>query len=212
MRVLTMMLMLFMAATACAQESGEQPQFVAGEHYDELSSPVYTFSPGKIEVTEFFWYGCGHCYTFEPLINAWSASKPADVALVKSPAMWNGNMQVHAKIFYTAKALKVFDQVHPAIFDAMHKENKKLLKIDEIEPYFIAAGVDAEKFRKTFDSFGVKSQVQQADARARGAKISGTPELIVDGRYLVSGSKAGGQTGMLQVVNFLIEKIRQENQ
>ena len=212
MRVLTMMLMLFMAATACAQESDKQPQFVAGEHYDELSSPVRTFSPGKIEVTEFFWYGCGHCYTFEPLINAWSASKPEDVALVKSPAIWNRNMEVHAKIFYTAKALKVFDQVHPAIFDAMHTEKKKLLNIDEIEPYFSAAGVDAEKFRKTFDSFGVKSQVQQADARARGAKISGTPEIIVDGRYLVSGSKAGGQTGMLQVVNFLIEKIRSEKQ
>lgn len=182
--------------------------YVAGKHYVVLDAPVRTSDATKIEVTEVFWYGCGHCYAFEPMLEKWRKTLPADVVLLRSPAIWHPTMELHARAFYTAKALDVLDVIHPALFDAMTVGKDKLATEDDIKKIFTAHGVDGDTFSKMFNSFGVGSAVGQADARQRGYKISGTPELVVEGKYRVSASNAGGHQAMLDVVDYLIATER----
>jgi len=202
--VLSILLISSFALFAKAED-----QFVAGKHYQLLEQPVRTRDSSKVEVVEVFWYGCSHCYSFEPLVQQWKRNQSDDVDFWQSPAIWNNSMETHARMFFTAKSLNVFDQVHEPIFAMMNVERKRLTDTDDIEDIFSDFGVDREKFRKTFTSFSVNSQVKQANARARSYKISGTPELVVNGKYRVSGREAGGQTEMLQVVDFLINKERE---
>lgn len=186
-----------------------QEQYVAGENYLVLDQPVRTRDSSKVEVVELFWYGCHHCYDFEPLIKQWKKQLSEDVDFWQSPAMWNGPMKTHARMFFTAKALGVKDKLHDAIFTAMNVEDKPMANPKEIEDFFADFGVDREKFRKTFDSFGVTSQIKQADARARSYQIRGTPEVVVNGKYRVTAGMAGGsQAGMLKIVDYLIAKER----
>ncbi len=122
--------------------------------------------------------------------------------------MWNGLMQVHAKAFYTAEVLGVLDKVHMPLFQALNVDRRRLATESEIADLFAANGVSREDFSKAFNSFGVGSQVSQADSRARAAKIAGTPELMVAGKYRITTRKAGGQANMLKIAEFLIEKER----
>lgn len=183
--------------------------YVAGTHYQLLPAPVRTSDPAKIEVTEVFWYGCGHCFTFEPLVNAWSQTLAADVVYQRSPAIWHPTMELHARAYYTAKALDNTETLHKAIFEAMNLKKAKLASEDEIAEVFVANGVAREKFTKTFNSFGVNSALKQADARQRGYQIKGTPEMIVNGKYRVAAEMAGGHEGMLKVATHLIDLERQ---
>ena len=95
--------------------------YIEGTHYETISSPVRTSDPNKIEVTEIFWYGCPHCYAFEPLITSWEDKLPSDVAFVRSPGMWNQTMEVHAQIYYAAEALGVREELHSVIFDEINQ-------------------------------------------------------------------------------------------
>ncbi|MEH6544279.1 MAG: thiol:disulfide interchange protein DsbA/DsbL [Porticoccaceae bacterium] len=183
--------------------------YQAGKHYIVLDNPVTTVDAKRVEVNEVFWYGCHHCFVFEPLVATWSESIADDTVLVKTPANWHVNMELHARAFYTAKALKVLDKVHEAIFEAMNVKKQKLDKEKTIEALFVNYGeVDPEKFRKTFNSFGVNSAVRQADSRQRAYQITGTPEMIVNGKYRITAAMAGGHLGMLAVVDHLVEKER----
>lgn len=180
-----------------------------GEHYDLITPPIRTSSGDQIEVTEFFWYGCGHCYTFEPLITSWKEGLADDVKFVGSPAVWNKPMELHAKAFYTAQVLGVLDTMHPVLFQAMNVDRKRLQSDKEIKALFTDNGVSAGDFDKAYSSFGVGSQVNQANARARAAQITGTPEMMVQGKYRISTRKAGGQANMLKIADYLIEKERE---
>jgi len=197
-------LLALLPLAACAQEE----TYVEGTHYDLVSPALRTRDPGKIEVLEFFWYGCGHCYNFEPLLTQWKKTLPDDVNFVPSPAMWNAPMGLHAQAFYAAQALDVLDTVHSALFAAMNVDKKRLGSEGEISQVFKANGVDEEAFSRAFKSFGVTSQVKQSEARARSAKITGTPEMVVAGKYRISTRKAGTQAAMLKIADFLIEKER----
>jgi len=212
MRIFALILGMFISLAACGQEVQEEVKYKEGEHFDVISIPVKTITPGKIEVTEVFWYGCGHCYSFEPMLNRWAADLAEDVELVKSPAIWRASMEAHARIFYAAKALKILDKVHPAVFEAMHhsKPRKSLGTEAEITEFFAQFEVDKDKFTKLYSSFSVSSQVQQAGARARSFQVTGTPEMIIDGRFRLSAKKAGGQKGMLAVADYLIQQIREK--
>jgi thiol:disulfide interchange protein DsbA len=173
--IVSLSLLVFAPLLATAQT------YVEGENYDLISPAVRTADPARIEVVEFFWYGCGHCYNFEPLITAWKKTLADDVVFNGSPAIWNKPMELHARAFYTAQVLGVLDKMHPVLFQAMNVDHKKLATEEEIQELFVANGVAAEDFSKAFKSFGVSSQVNQASARAKAAKITGTPALMVDG-------------------------------
>jgi thiol:disulfide interchange protein DsbA len=216
MRFLVALLGLALPLLACAAGEPVKPKYEEGKHYTALTDLPKPAKTGKIEVAELFWYGCGHCYMFEPLIEEWEKTLANDVTLVRSPAMWRqgGNtpdaMWTHAKLFYTASALGQLKKLHPVFFEAMHKLNKRLVTKEEITALVTAQGLDGEVFVKTMDSFAVNAQVNQADARQRKYKVSGTPEMVVGGYYHVSTVAAGSQKEMLQIVDFLIEKIRTE--
>lgn len=210
MRILLAVVAIMFSIVACAEESANKPAYQAGVHYEILDIPVRTRNPNKIEVTEVFWYGCSHCFHFEPIVHQWSEQQSSDVDFQQSPAMWNDTMETHARAFYTANALGVLEILHKPLFDALNLQNKRLNTEASLEDFFVSHGVDKDKFTKTFNSFGVTSQVKQANARARSYKITGTPEVIVDGKYRISSKMAGSQINMLKVADFLVQKIRTE--
>ena len=191
---------------AVAQSGAEQ--YRPGTDYDIILPALRTRNAGKIEVVEFFAYNCGHCYNFEPLINQWQRKLADDVEFVPSPAIWNASMEPHAKAMYAAQVLRVLDKMHGALFAAMHVDKQRLASQDEIRQVFVANGVSAADFDKAYGSFGIGSQIRQAVARQKGARITGTPEIMVAGKYRVTTRKAKSQAGMLKIVDFLIAKER----
>ena len=208
-----MRLILAVIATILALSAnfaGAQALYQEGVHYQVLAKPVATKNPDKIEVTEVFWYGCGHCYNFEALVHPWSKSLAEDVYFVQSPAIWNKSMELHAKAYFTAQVLDKLEDTHQPLFEAFHKERRRFSTEGSLADFFSKHGVDNETFKKTFNSFGVVSQVNIANANARGYGITGTPEVVVDGKYRVSTSMAGSQAGMLKVADYLVNMIRAE--
>ena len=208
---------LFLLPLSACQAETESAVYEAGKHYEVLPQPVPTSSPDHIEVAEVFWYGCSHCFTFESLVSDWKKSLAEDTRFVGVPAVWHPDMALHAKAYFTAKALKVLDKVHLPIFEAMNIDKKKLKTEEEIAAIFVAQGVSAENFSKTFNSWGIAQQVKLYESKQRGYRTKGTPELVVNGKYRISTRRtddpnqalAGGQAGMLKVATFLIEKERQ---
>ena len=183
-------------------------QYEAGVHYQVLDNPARTQDPNKIEVMEVFWYGCSHCYAFEPLIHSWKEGMADDVVFARTPAIWRDMMKTHAKVYYTAEALDMPDALHNDIF-ALLEKNQRLEDHKVFAQIFAKYGVSEEKYMKTVNAFGITGKVSQAESRARkNYKVQGTPELIVNGKYRISGKSAGGQAGMLEVVNYLVDLER----
>lgn len=207
-RRFTLTALLLILAPFISYVQAADQNYVAGKDYAVIEKPVRTRDASKVEVVEVFWYGCSHCYHFEPALNSWKGKLPADVDFWRSPAIWNAAMEVHAQAFYTAKALDILEKVHGALFTTLVVERKRLNNVDDIAALFANYGASKEDVEKTFKSFSVVSQVKQANARARSYKTSGTPEIIVNGKYRVTTRLAGGQAQMIQVINHLIEKER----
>jgi protein dithiol oxidoreductase (disulfide-forming) len=182
-------------------------RYVAGTHYAELKAPVNTHDASKIEVIEAFWYGCTHCFRFEPLINNWAANVPEDVEFVHFPAMWNALMKIHAQVYYAAEAL---DVLHEPIFNAINLEGNRLQNERQIGALFAEHGIAQDDFEAAFNSFSVRTKVNQAEKRMQDYEIRSTPNMIVNGKYLVTtGASVPTQQDMLDVVDFLVEKERQ---
>lgn len=182
-----------------------------GTHYQRLASSVGTENRDKIEVAEVFWYGCPACLSMQPVITPWAETLADDVALVHLPAALRPDWEVHAQAFYTARSLGVLDKVHSDLFEALAGERRQLNNKDQLARFFADRGVDEEAFRKTWDSFSVNSMMQRGNSRVRGARVSGTPSLIVNGKYLITVRGAGGHQNMLAVADYLIESERQQN-
>jgi len=195
---------------ACHAETAEP--YKAGVNYEVLPEPVATANPAKIEVVEVFWYGCSHCFAFEPKLSPWVKALPEDVNFVRVPAVWHPTMALHARAYYTARALKVLDKLHEPIFEAMNLKKKKLKSEEEIADLFVAHGVDRERFSKVFNSKGIEMAVDLATSKQQRYRIQGTPEMVVNGKYRVSTRENGSQEGMLKVVAYLVKKERQAMQ
>jgi len=187
-----------------------QDKFSEGVNYATLPVPVETADPGKVEVVEVFSYACIHCKNFDPTLQAWVAELPDGVEFRRVPAIFDPTWALFAQAFYTAEVLGVSEQVHTPIFKAIHEQG-----VDLRDPQLMAqlfqreAGVAPEKFMQVFNSFGVRSRVQQADAHGRAYGVTGVPTLIVDGRYRVDGRMAGSNGNMLEVVEYLINQRQQ---
>lgn len=211
MRFLAVVLGLMLPFMAYAEDAAKYKE---GQHYTIIEGAPKPGKTGKIEVTEFFWYGCGHCYNFEPLIQKWKSGIASDVTFTATPAVWRDPMVPHAKMYYTARSLKLLDKLHPVFFNYLNRAPggaaRALQTSDQIANLVKQHDVDADAFVATMESFAVNSQLQQGLARQKAASITGTPEMVVAGYYLVSSSKAGSHQAMLDVVDFLVEKIRKE--
>ncbi len=209
MRLLSALLLsaLLLPLTATAAEPAPTA-YQEGLHYVRLATPVRPRMPGKIEVVELFSYACVHCYHFEEPIGAWRKTLPADVDFWRSHVTWNSVTELYARAFYTAQALGALDKISAAMFRAIHVDNKPPATRAKLAELFAANGIARETFDKTFNSFGIDSQVQQAGARARSFELQGTPEMVVAGKYRVTGNGLGSQAEVLKVVDYLVELER----
>ena len=184
--------------------------FKEGVDYELANTVGRTDDSTKIEVREFFWYGCPHCYELEPYIEKWLKTKPEDVAFVRTPGVMNRAWEVHGKAYYAAKSLGILEQSHRNLFAALHVEKRDLKTQKQLADFYSNYGVSAKDFNKAYESFGVTSEVRQADAMARSFQIMGVPTLIVNGKYITNGRMATDYNRWMSIVDFLVEKERQQ--
>ena len=181
-----------------------------GFQYKLVSPPQPTITKNKVEVVELFWFGCPHCYYFEPDLNNWLAKKPDNVVFVRVPAVFNAGWALHARAYYTAKTLGLYDngkhEFHTAFFDELHKHKKRLATKKSLQAFFGRFGISAEDFNNTFESFAVNTKVNRAASLSKRYQLDGVPSLIINGKYRVDGPMAGGRKDMLKVTDFLITK------
>lgn len=186
-------------------------QYEEGTHYVELEVPLKPRNPDVVEVTEYFSYGCPHCYRFEPLVDQWKKTLPDNVEFNRTPAIWQvTGYELYARTYYAAQALGVLEDVHGPLFQAIHGERRRILDLESMAGFMAEQGVDIQQFVKTFtDSFGVKAMYQQAIARQRIYRSGGVPAIIVNGKYRIEASMVSNSNSvMLDVASHLIEKER----
>jgi thiol:disulfide interchange protein DsbA len=174
--------------------------------YEAVSPAQPVQNPSKIEVIEFFWYGCPHCYSLEPSMVEWLKNKPANVEFIRQPAVFSDLWGKHAKAFFTAEALGVGEKVHADFFDAIQNKKQKLDSEDELAKFFAAHGVKDADFKAAYSSFMVDAKMRQAETMAARYGITGVPALIVNGKYKVTATTAKSQENMLSVTNQLIQQ------
>jgi thiol:disulfide interchange protein DsbA len=177
--------------------------------YETLSPAQPTQNQDKIEIIEFFWYGCPHCYSLEPSMEKWLKTKPANVEFIRQPAIFSKLWGKHAKAYFVAEALDVVDKVHADFFDAIQNKKQKLTSEDQLAEFFVAHGVDEAKFRAAFNSFLIDAKIRQAQAMAPRYGITGVPAIIINGKYKTSGPLAGSHDNMIKVMNQLIQQESQ---
>jgi protein dithiol oxidoreductase (disulfide-forming) len=174
--------------------------------YEAISPAQPTANPDKVEVIEFFWYGCPHCFEFEPTLKAWLKTKPANVEFIRIPAVFSEKWGRHAKAYYVAEALGVVDKVHDDFFDAIQVKNAELETEDQLAKFFVEHGVKESDFHDAFNSFMIDAKMRQAPQVAGKYGITGVPTVIVNGKYRTNGSLAGGHEKMIAVMDELIKK------
>lgn len=199
--------MLLAAGTASAAFAPQQ-----GVHYKLLTPAQPTdVAPGKVEVVEVFWYACGHCYLLEPKLEAWERSgKPANAQLVRLPATWNNTLKTHARVFYTMELLGK-QNLHPEIWREINLKGNRLDTPAAIETFFTSHGVSKADFQRAFASFAVDSKIMKAEDLNRRYKISGTPTVIVNGKYVTDVGMAGSEDRLFEVINALVAKEKSAN-
>lgn len=175
----------------------------AGDGYEEIDNPKKRGDTDRVEVLEYFWFGCPHCFAFEPTINDWAASKPDYVDFVREAPPLNPSWTAHSKAFYAAQLLGVTEQFFEQFFDAIHVEKKRLNSPKQIAKFAGSLGLDEKKFLKTMNSFAVDAKIRRAMEMARADGISSVPSIIVNGKYRTSGSVAGSNQQVIEVIRRL---------
>lgn len=181
--------------------------YVEGQHYRVLDKPGIPSSPGKIEVREFFWYGCPHCFKLEAKLTEWKKNIPADVNLVTTPAVAAPNWQVLAAAYLAAENLGIIEKSHSATFNALHRDRKILNTPEQVAEFYTQFGVAKQDVLDQMNSFGVKTTLRKSEALFRQYQLTGVPAIIVNGKYQPTGQS---YDEMMRVVDFLIEKERKE--
>ena len=194
--------LLLLLPLAGIAETGEYEE---GFNYVRVSPPANTHvAEGKVEVVELFWYGCPHCYTFEPHVTEWLKNKPEAAQFVRMPAVLNPHWEPHARAFYAAELLGVGEELHAKLFDEIHKNKRRLRSEDEIVRFYVQNGVDEAKFREAYGSFAVQTKVRQAARLGRQYQATGVPTVIVNGKYRTNATMAGGYRQMIDIINLLV--------
>ena len=184
-------------------------RFELGRHYDRLSPTQPTSSgPDQIEVAEIFWYGCPHCYTFDPYLESWKEDLDPDVSFVRVPAVWNVLLQLHARAYYTAEVLGITDEIHTPIFREIHVNGNLLNSEQALQGFFEQYGVSEEDFTGAFNSFAVHTRLQRADELSRRYRVSSVPMVIVNGKYSASAQSAGDYPTLMELIDELVVSER----
>jgi protein dithiol oxidoreductase (disulfide-forming) len=215
--------LLLVSMSACAQPSAPAPAakpavraaapapaFIPqrGHDYELLTTPQPTWGQGKIEVAEVFGYPCIHCHHLQPLVNEWHKTLPADVRFEYVPAVFGGPWDTYAKAFFAAQLMGVLDKTHNQVFDSFHEKGQRASTEDALADIYAGFGVDKGRFLSTMQSFGVTAKLQKARQFAMRAGVTGTPTIIVNGKYRVMSSSDRGFPGMLSTVDHLVARER----
>lgn len=189
-----------------------QAQPVAGVEYRELSTPQPTDTVGKIEVIEFFWYGCPHCYNFEPALGPWVNKMPKDTQFRRIPAIFNDEWAQGARAYYALEAIGEIPRLHKPLFDAVH-QGARLNVANEaaLTEWLGKQGVDTKKFAAAYRSFSVESKVKRAAQLTQVYKIEGVPSMAVNGKYVVITDNIKSFEQMLEVADYLVEQSRKQS-
>lgn len=208
MRLIASLLLTFaLALPACAQQA--QPNFELGKHYFAIDPVQPTSSGDKIEVLGVFMYTCPHCYDLEPFLLKWAEAKPADVAYAPFPAAWNASAEAFARGFYAAETLGIMEKTHEAMFAAVHKERVPFRSLDDIANWYVEkGGVSKEQFLSAANSFAVNSKIGRSNAMIPRWGVAGTPAVIVNGKYRLDVTSAGGHANVPVLIDFLVAKER----
>lgn len=189
---------LLFGNTACSAE--------AGKDY-KLLNPAQPASTKKIEVLEFFFYECSHCYDLHPQLAAWEKSKPKDVEMIYVPTIFRDSTEPLARTYYALESMGKIKQLDDAIYQAIHVQNAELYDLDSISAFVAKHGVDRAKFSAAYNSFSMQSKVARAKQMIRSYGIQGTPTLVVDGKYVISGLYPADA---IRVLNDVIALARKE--
>jgi thiol:disulfide interchange protein DsbA len=187
-----------------AAQSALAADLVEGVNYKTLKPAVPTnVAPGKVEVVEVFWYACGHCYLLEPKLEAWEKKgKASYVEVVRMPAVWNEVLKTHARLFYTIEILGR-PELNNEAFREINVRGNRLDTPDKIEAFFTSRGVAKADFQKAFSGFAVESKLARAIDLNKRYRITSTPTVVVNGKYVTDASMAGGEDKLFQVINAL---------
>lgn len=180
-----------------------------GRGYVALKAPQPVETGDRIEVREFFWYGCPHCYSIEPVIEQWLKRKPGNVELVRTPAT-APRWLVHAQAYYAFAALGATERTHSALFRAIHEQKRRLDNEQALTEFAAEQGIDPAKFRQTFNSFGVRTRVERAKQANAAYQVTSVPMFAVDGKYVTSASMTGGEAGLLATLDQLVQRAARE--
>ena len=195
---------LAVLAFGAAAQAPQQP-------YQVLSPPQPTEGGGKIEVIEFFWYGCPHCYTLEPAVNAWVKAAPKDVVFKRVPAVPSEQWGLLAYVYYTLEGMGLLEQYHSKVFDAVHKDSLNLGNRKIRETWLAKNGIDVAKYNEMEKSFSVASKVKRAAQLTAAYRVDGVPRVFVNGKYFTAPEFAGSMDRIFPIVDQLVAMARKEN-
>jgi thiol:disulfide interchange protein DsbA len=196
---------LSLAAASCAFAAAGA---FAQQPYQQLNPPQPTGSPGKVEVLEFFWYGCPHCYSLEPAVAQWTKKTPPDVVFKRVHALPSDAWAEHARIFYTLEAMGKLEEFHQKVFDAIHKSNLNLANKKIRDDWLQKNGIDPAKYAEMEKSFSVATNMNRAKDLTMKYKVDSVPRMTVDGKYVVTTESAGSIDRMFQIVDQAIGAAR----
>ena len=199
-----------LAATLSLAVSGASAHGTHDGAYETLPAPQPTRGDGKVEVIEFFWYGCDHCYRLEPAVHSWLEKKAADVEFTRIPAGGSDRWNAMTRLYYSLEAMGQIEKLHPRIFAAIHKEQVRLDQPQARDRWLAANGIAPEKYAEMEKSFAVQAKTQRAISLTRAYRVEGVPTLAVGGKYVTSPTRAGGAEKAFEVVDELITRIRSE--
>jgi thiol:disulfide interchange protein DsbA len=193
-----------------AQDQLPGGKWQVGKNYSPIVPAQPTsVGPGKVEVVEVFWYGCGHCYALDPYLESWSKNKPAYVEFVRLPVMWGPAHKSHARFYYTLLAMGADKTLHTKVFDAIHRGGNPLLGNDEESSFKAqlafakANGLDEKKFTETYKSMWVETKLRQAEELTKRYRVEGVPLMVVNGKYSADVGSAGGHSQLVSLLNDL---------
>ena len=208
MKKLSTLLVSVLLFSLIAVPAHAEQKFEEELHYFSVIPEQPGGEGDRIQVVEFFWYGCPHCFTLEPHLNAWLAKKPDNVDFVRIPAMFNRpEVILHAKTYYALELMGVIDELHGKLFDAINEKHRRLKTQAEMEEFLDEQGVDIEGYRKSMKSFAVQTQARRASVLASRFDVRGVPAIVVDGKYRTGGLQPGLT---LEVTDYLIARVADE--
>ena len=200
-----------LTAIAAVATLSTYANFEEGKDYLVVPIPQEAPPSEKIEVVEFFSYGCIHCYRFEPALQAWLANIPEDVEFRREHVLFQQSWVPLARAFYIAEDKDILAKVHTPLFEAIHKHRVNMADISNLRALFVnKADVEFEQFDEAFNSFEIHNKLRASITKMRAASINAVPTMVVDGRFVVTTDSARGAQRIVKVVDFLVSKVREE--